>query len=61
MTSTQPTYVISKKGGDCRIQFKLTKQLVLVIWIYKLRNIVNSSSIVNSGTTSDPRSSINVF
>lgn len=61
MTSTQPAYVISKKGGDYRIQFKLTKQLALVIWIYKLRNIVNSGSIVNSGTTFKPRSSINVF
>lgn len=61
MTSTQPTYVISKKGGDCRTQFKLTKQLALVIWIYKLRNIVNSGSIVNSGTALELGSSIDVF
>lgn len=61
MVSTQPAHVISKKGGDYRIQFKLIKQLTLVIWIYKLRNIVNPGGIVNLRNTLKLRSSIGVF
>lgn len=61
MISTQPIHAISKKGGGRRIQFKLTKQLTLVIRIYKLRNIVNFGSIVNMRTTFELGSSINVF
>jgi hypothetical protein len=42
MVLTQPAHTVSKKGGDCRIQFifKSTKQpmlIVITIWFHKLR------------------------
>jgi hypothetical protein len=66
MTSTQPTHTVSKRGGDCRIQFifKLVEQFTLttnISWFYKMRGIVNSSSTVNPSTTSNPRKYIMRF
>jgi hypothetical protein len=64
MISTQPVHTISKKGGDHCIQPKLTEQSVLntsIIWFYKMRGIVNSSSIANPNVTSEPRKCIMHF
>jgi hypothetical protein len=59
MVLTQPTHTDSKKGGDCCIQFifKLTEQpmlIIITIWFYKLRGIINPSSTINPSTTSNP-------
>ena len=59
MVLTQPAHTISKKGGDCRIQFivKLTEQpmlIITIIWFYKLRGIINSSSIANPNSIHNP-------
>lgn len=67
MVLTQPAHIVPKKGGGYRIQFifKLTKQFTLFItsinWFYKMRGIVNSSSIANPNVTSEPRKCIMRF
>ena len=64
MISIQPTHTIPQKGGDFCIQPKLTEQFVLIIsinWFYKMRGIVNSSSIANPNVTSESRKCIMHF
>jgi hypothetical protein len=66
MISTQPTHTALKKGGDCRIQFivKLTEQpmlIIIIIWFYKLRGIINSSSTVNPNIIHNPGKCIMYF
>ena len=60
MVLTQPAHTVPKKGGGYRTQFifRLTKQFTLpitsIIWFYKTRGIINSSSIVNPSSIHNP-------